>query len=297
MRVGLAGIGRMGSAIGGRLLDQGIPLRVWNRTPGAVGPLVSRGATAADSAADLADKCDVVLTLVSGEGANIALYEDSSGLLDSGGAVLVNLSTLSPQVMKRLATAARLKGREFVEAPVLGTVVPAQKGELVALAGGDTDSVRRVEPLLARFSRKVVPMGPVGSGTAMKLVHNCLLSLYWRSVGEAFEYGAANGLGLADMVGVIGDSLAANRQWDLKVPVLLGLDVPPGFDLQGLSAELAVQERLFEEAGVNHDLLSLANATVTAALAAGWGKRDVASIALFGCGPRISLDPKVKPSD
>jgi 3-hydroxyisobutyrate dehydrogenase len=124
-------------------------------------------------------------------------------------------------------------------------------------------------------------MGDVGAGASMKIVHNTLLTLYWRAAGEALSYGAAAGLAMQDMVGVIGDSFAAAKQWPLKVPVLLGEDAPAGFDLAGLAQEVAVTERLFAASGVPHDLLSITRADVQDAVAEGWGARDVAALALY----------------
>lgn len=283
VQIGLAGTGRMGCAIARRILAAGFDLTVWNRSVDKCELLRAQGANVASSPSALASECSLVLTLVSGEQSNLALYEGEGGLFSARTTTsFFNLSTLSPQVVRRLHTGAAASGHAFIDAPVLGTVAPAERGELVILAGGDAAAIALATPLLQCFSRKIVTTGEVGTGTAMKLVHNTVLTLYWHAVGEAMGYGAASGLQTEDMVAVIGDSFAAIRQWPLKVPVLLEQTASAGFDLRGLEAEIAASEQLFDQAGVSHDMLSLARGTVDAAISKGWGDRDVAALALFG---------------
>lgn len=280
MKIGLAGIGRMGMVLAERMLAAGVDLTLWNRS---VERVTSLGAIAvADSPRALAGSCDVVLSIISGDDANLAVYTADDGLLSAPAPRLfVNLSTLSPKMMRKLAAASHAAGHDFVEAPILGTVVPAKRGELVVLAGGDPSTIDRLALVFATFSRKVVCMGDIGNGTVMKMVHNLMLSLYWRAAGEALAFGAASGLSLTDMVPVISDSFAANRQWPLKEALLRGQDAPVGFDIAGLAAETKLQEKLLDDIGVSHQMLSLTRTAADAAVADGWGTRDVAALALY----------------
>ncbi len=281
MKIGIAGYGRMGAAIAARLQETGPAPLLWNRSKPAAAPL--EGAEFAETPAALARACDLVITLVAGEDANRAIYGGPDGLLAAGGegALLVNASTLSPGFVRALAAESAAAGARFLEAPVLGTVAPAREGRLVALLGGEPALVEAARPGLERFCRAVTLVGPVGAGAAMKIVHNSILSLYWRAVSEAFGYGRSQGLAIADMVDVVGDSFAANKQWPLKASMLKGQDSAVGFPIAGLAKELALFETLYAEAPASAAMIALARARADAAVAAGWGDRDVASIVLF----------------
>lgn len=281
MKIGIVGCGILGSAVGERLLDQGFELLVWNRSELRTSRL-AQSATRVALPRQVAAAADVTLSFVSGEEANETVYSGNDGLLaaDAHG-VLVNLSTLSPSFFRDLAAKADSKSRPFVEAPVLGTAAPARNGQLVALVAGDDGVISKVYPVLSEFCRSVRRVGAPGTGAAMKLVHNTILTLFWRATGEAFDFGRASGLSVETMVDVIGDSFAANKQWPLKVAVLLGQKSEVGFKLANLEKELRLQIGQFEQAGVIAPMLELALDRAASAVLQGWGERDVASLALF----------------
>lgn len=282
MKVGLVGCGTLGSAIAERLLDQGCELIVWNRSP-LRNERIAQQATPATSPRDVAERAFATLTLVSGEDANTAVYEGDTGLFAAAGeGILINLSTLSPRYFRALAVRAAESQTAFVEAPVLGTAAPARSGQLVALVAGGDAAIDRAEPVLRQFCRSLRRAGAEGTGAAMKIVHNTILTLYWRAVGEAFDFGRACGLSLDTMVDVIGDSFAANQQWPLKAAVLRGESTEAGFTLFNLEKELALQLGLYEQAGAPSPMLDLALERTRAAVVHGWGERDVASLAILG---------------
>ena len=281
MKVGIVGCGTLGSAIGERLLDQNCELLVWNRSV-IRNTRIASAALIGASPREVAERADVTLSLVAGEHANQAVYTGADGLLAAGPArLIVNLSTLSPAVFRDLAAAAAERSIAFIECPVLGTAAPARQGLLVALAAGDEQAIARAEPALKLFCRAVCSVGRPGAGAAMKLVHNTLLTLYWRATGEAFDFGRASGLALDTMIEVIGDSFAAVQQWPLKMRVLRGEDVAAGFTLGNLENEIKLQRGLFEQAGVACPMLDLTLDRVSAAIKDGWRERDVAALGLY----------------
>ena len=141
MNVGVAGLGRMGTAIAQRLKEVGHEVLVWNRSPEKVKPLVEAGMRAASTPAELAREAEAVITIVTDAAAIEAVYNGRSGLLEGEvtGKLFIEMSTVQPATEIELAEAVRAKGGVFVECPVGGTTGPARAGKLIGLAGGEAD--------------------------------------------------------------------------------------------------------------------------------------------------------------
>src|SRR4051794_18483888 len=159
MRIGVAGLGRMGTAIGERLKEVGHELVVWNRSPEKTKALADAGAEVAKSPAELASRADAILTILTDAKAIDTVYRGASGLLsaDLQGKLVIEMSTVQPETEVKLAEEARAKGAAFVECPVGGTVGPARTGKLIGLAGGEEADVARARPILEQLCRRVEP--------------------------------------------------------------------------------------------------------------------------------------------
>jgi 3-hydroxyisobutyrate dehydrogenase len=187
MKVGIAGTGRMGAAMAQRLMGLGHELTVWNRTPEKTRELAAAGATVAASPAALAEKAEVVLTILTDDKAIEALYNGPGGLLSGkvAGKLFIEMSTVRPEVEVALAGKVGQKGAALVECPVGGTTGPAREGKLFGFVGGSDADVARARPLLEQLCRRVEHVGPTGSGARMKLAINLPLFVYWQALGEA----------------------------------------------------------------------------------------------------------------
>ena len=189
MRVGVAGLGRMGAAIAAHLIDVGHEVTVWNRTADKIKPLAAAGAKTAASPAELAGAVETIVTILTNREAIAAVYDGPSGLLAGNvkGKLVIDMSTVQPETEVALAERVRAKGATFVECPVGGTVGPARDGKLLGVAGG---TARRTsparQPLLAQMCRRVEHVGPVGAGSSMKLALNLPLMVYYQALGEAY---------------------------------------------------------------------------------------------------------------
>lgn len=160
MRVGIAGIGKMGAAIATRLRDTGVDVCVWNRT---VERAVSTGLPVADNPADLARRSDFILSSVFDEKALEDVFYGPNGLIEGArGKLFIEMSTVRPMAQKTLALAIADAGGAFIECPVGGTTEPALAGKLLGLAGGAQVDFDRGRPVLERLCRRVELMGPVG---------------------------------------------------------------------------------------------------------------------------------------
>ena len=187
MKIGIAGTGRMGEAIGLRLMSLGHELTVWNRTAEKMKGLAAAGAKVAASPAALTGSVEVIITILTDDKAIEALYNGPQALLSGNvaGKLFIEMSTVRPEVEIVLAARVKQKGGALIECPVSGTTGPARGGKLFGFAGGADADVARVKPLLESMCRRVEHVGPVGSGARMKLAVNLPLFVYWQALGEA----------------------------------------------------------------------------------------------------------------
>ncbi len=187
MRIGLAGLGKMGAAIALHLIEVGHEVTVWNRSQDKVKPLAAAGAKVARTPAELASAVEAVITIVTDAAALDSIYGGPQGLLagDIKGKLFIDMSTVRPDTEIGLAEKVRAKGAAFVECPVGGSVGPARQGKLLGLAGAEPADFGRAKPILDQLCRRVEHCGPVGTGSLMKFAINLPLMVYWQALGEA----------------------------------------------------------------------------------------------------------------
>jgi 3-hydroxyisobutyrate dehydrogenase-like beta-hydroxyacid dehydrogenase len=286
MKVGLAGLGRMGGTIARRLLDLGCPLAVWNRSPEKAEELASSGVVVVKTAHDLAQWSDIVLSIVSDDEATRSLYTGESGLLTGagGGKLFVEMSTLKPETIAALSAATLSTGARFIECPVMGTVGPARNGTLVALAGGDAEDVERAGEILRHLARRIIHTGGIGSACIMKLTVNSVLLTYLQALAEGLAFGTRGGLTAEIVLEVLAESPVNTPFLAIKSEMLRGKVLEPS----EVGASLAtVRKDMLSIASTASDLgvpMPAAYATLvnlSAACAAGWADREIAEIASF----------------
>lgn len=187
MKIGIAGTGKMGAAIAGRLLGLGQQVTVWNRTPDKTKSLAAAGARVAATPAALAAESETVITILTDAKAIESVYHGPQGLLSGNvsGKLFVEMSTVRPETAVALASKVKQKGAAMIDCPVGGTVGPAKDGKLFGFAGGEAADVARAKPLLDQMCRRVEHVGPIGAGARMKLAINLPLFVYWQALGEA----------------------------------------------------------------------------------------------------------------
>jgi 3-hydroxyisobutyrate dehydrogenase len=211
MKVGIAGTGRMGTAIAQRLMGLGHALTVWNRTAEKTRELATAGAAVAPTPAALAGEVEVVLTILTDDKAIEAMYYGPHGLLagNVAGKLFIEMSTVRPEVEMALAKRAAEKGAALVECPVGGTTGPAREGKLFGFAGGEDAAVARARPLLEQLCRRVEHVGPAGAGARMKLAVNLPLYVYWQALGEALLLCQSLKLDPERLIGIFSDTSGA----------------------------------------------------------------------------------------
>ena len=275
MRVAIAGMGRMGRAVAAQIAADGLAVTVWNRTAGQAGALAEAATPAA-----LVASADIILTSLTDDAAVEAVY---AGLLAGpvAGRLFVEMSTIRPETVRAIAGRVEAAGARLIDAPVAGGPAVGAAAQSLAVVGGAPEDVDRARPVLDRFCRKIAHMGPVGSGTVMKLVANLPIGVYFQALAEGLALGRSHGLDLEAMLGVMLDSPGALAALPRKVPAILGQggDVP--FDIAGVRKDLLAMTAACHRAGVPTPAATGALSAYAGATAAGWGARDFATIVNF----------------
>ena len=222
MKVGVAGLGAMGSALAARLMEVGHEVFVWNRSAEKAKPLQEAGAKVAATPAALAASCEAVLTILTDGAAIEQVYNGPDCLLsgDVKGKLLIEMSTVARKVETDLAPKARAKGASFVECPVGGSTTPARKGQLLGLMGAEDADAERARPLLEQLCRKVEHCGKVGAGSAMKLAINLPLMVAWQAYGEAFAIARSVGWDAKRLVALFNESNGGNKALNARAEMI-----------------------------------------------------------------------------
>jgi 3-hydroxyisobutyrate dehydrogenase len=278
-RIGFVGLGRMGEPMAGRLVDSGVPLTVWNRSPAKLDLLTARGATRAASAADVFVRSDtVILMLTDGPSTDAVLGRSADGFgVPVADTTIVNMGTISPDHARGLHDQVVACGGRYVEAPVSGSRVPAERGELVAMLAGDTDAVAAIEPILAPLTTTTFRCGAVPSGTEMKLAVNVFLIGMITALAESFHFAEHRDLDLTTFGAIVDAGQMSSPISRIKVAKLLEGDRAP----QAAISDVLYNNRLILEASDGAfpmPLLTLCAELLADTEASGRGAEDMIAV-------------------
>jgi 3-hydroxyisobutyrate dehydrogenase len=250
--VGLIGMGLMGKPMALNLLKNGFALVVWNRTRARADEVLAAGAKWANSAREAAAAADVVITMVSDPPALEQVLWGANGALGGlrDGSVLVDSSTVSPALARRVAAACTERGAAFLDAPVTGGTWGAEKGELVFMVGGEAEALERVEPVLAAMGKRWFHLGPHGAGQTVKLAMNMILALEVGALAEALALVAGAGVRAERLIEVLQSSMARAPVLDIKAPMILQQSYAPSFPLRLMHKDLGLALELANQIGV-----------------------------------------------
>ncbi len=281
MNIGIAGTGRMGSAIAQRLIECGHSVNVWNRTLERAKTAQAAGAQVAATPAELVRRSDVVITILTNAAAIEAVYHGAQGLLsgEAKGKLFIEMSTVRPETERALAARIAAKGAQMVECPVGGTVGPAREGKLLGLVGADDAAFERAKPLLGQMCRRVERCGPISAGATMKLAVNLPLIVFWEAFGEAMALARPLGFDPARLVELFtetagGTNVLKNRA-ALVAKALAGEDTGPAtFDLDSMRKDLRTMLEEARSRGFELPAAASVLAALDQAADAGQGRID-----------------------
>jgi 3-hydroxyisobutyrate dehydrogenase len=285
MKIGIAGTGRMGTAIAQRLMSVGHELTVWNRTAEKTQPLAAAGAKVAATPFQAVSFSETVITILTDAAAIDTAYHARDGLLSGNvaGKLFIEMSTVRPGTERKLAAEIRERNAVMVECPVGGTVGPAKDGKLFGFVGGETADVARARPLLDQLCRRVEHVGSVGAGASMKLAINLPLLVFWQAFGEALALCRSLGLDSARIVDIFADTSGGpsvlKGRGAVLAAALQGKDTGPiTVDIDAMRKDLRTMVEEAESLGTTLPVTSRALECYDEASRAGLGRGDITAI-------------------
>jgi 3-hydroxyisobutyrate dehydrogenase-like beta-hydroxyacid dehydrogenase len=276
--VGLIGVGNMGTAIAERLLDAGFSPLVYNRTPQKTEPLAARGAAVAGSAADLAERVDVVLTSLPDDDALASVAREVIAAARPG-TVLVDVSTVSPAVSAQVASLAGPASIGYLRAPVSGNPSVVRAGNLTFIVSGPRETLDLVEPVIRAIGPTVKYVGDGEHARIVKLAINLMIAGLAELMSEALVLGEAAGVSRADLLDVMGTSAVGAPFVKYKTEPLLHDDFSATFTTALMEKDIDLILAAAEENGVQLPLAHEMKTLLRAASEGGYEDSDF--MALF----------------
>jgi 3-hydroxyisobutyrate dehydrogenase-like beta-hydroxyacid dehydrogenase len=279
-RIGIIGVGLLGSAVASRLLKGGFEVAGYDSRPEQVRALQAQGLITTASIAEAAADADAVFTILpSLESVETAIL-GPGGLIDTApqNCTVIQMSTVSPELARRLAAAALAGGLGFLDAPMSGTSAMVQRGDCAIFVAGDRARAEACQPIFDAIAKKTHYVGDAGMASLAKLATNLLVGLNTAALAEALVLGAKGGLSPGVLVEILKESAGASKMLDVRGPLMVNrrFDAQMKIDLFLKDFKLMLEEGL--RLGVSLPLTSVAQQLTTATAMAGRGDEDLAAI-------------------
>lgn len=276
IKLGWIGVGNMGLPMALNLLKVGHELHVYNRSAEKTEPLTGKGAHLEETAEALAESADIIFVMLSDDEVVKTVFLTDGGMLKANlkGKLIINMSTVAPKTSRQLAELVEAIGGRFLEAPVSGSVKPAEDGSLVILCGGKADDYREAQPYFENLGKLSIHLGTVGAGAAAKLAINYFLAITLQGLAETVLFAKKNGIATEDMLTIINEGACGSPITKLKASAILKHHFPPAFALKHMAKDL----RLALALGVDYPLSEPLNQAYQKALEKGLGEKDVMAI-------------------
>jgi 2-hydroxy-3-oxopropionate reductase len=278
--VGFIGLGVMGRLMAHNLLRADLPVTVHSRSPEPVDELAAAGATAAGTPGEVAAASDVVILMLPDDTAVESVVFGDSGVLASlrPGALVIDMSTVSPGLDRRVAEAVTAHGGEMLDAPVSGGDAGAKGGTLSIMAGGPTTAFDRARPLFEILGETIVHVGDHGSGQVVKACNQVVVALTIEAVAEALVLGSASGVAPETVIEVLSGGLAGSRVLELRGPNMAAHRFDPGFAIALHHKDLGIALSEARAAGVSLPATALADQMLASIRRHGGGGLDHSAI-------------------
>ncbi|MGG1616607.1 NAD(P)-dependent oxidoreductase [Paenibacillus sp. NRS-1782] len=278
--IGFIGLGTMGAPMASNLLKQGYGVTVYNRTASRCEPLGEQGAHTASTPREAAEGQQLVITMVSDDHSIRDIYYGEDGVfagLTSGVTVMDN-STISPELVKQLATEADKLGCSFIDAPVTGSKPAAVDGTLVFMVGGDAEAIAAQSDVFDTLGKKVLHMGPNGSGAIAKLAHNTMVGINNLALAEGFAIAAKSGIPAESFLELVQLGSAGSKAADLKGRKIIEHDFSNQFSLALMLKDLKLAASLTDSLSIPTPMLSIAKSLFQAGQTQGYGDEDLSAV-------------------
>jgi 3-hydroxyisobutyrate dehydrogenase len=241
-RVGFIGLGIMGRGMVHNLLKAGFSICVWNRTASRADEFVTAGASVAVSPAELASRSDIIITCVSDTPDVQAVILGENGVIHGAtpGALVIDMSTISPQSTREIAAALTERGVQMLDAPISGGSEGAARGTLSIMIGGDAAQVERAMPVFQAMGKTITHVGAIGAGQTVKLVNQILVVGNALAMSEALLFAQASGVDLRKTLDAVSPGAAGSWMLSNRGPQILNRDWRPGFTIDLQTKDVAL---------------------------------------------------------
>jgi 2-hydroxy-3-oxopropionate reductase len=281
MKVAFIGLGVMGFPMAGHLQQAGHEVTVFNRTGAKADAWVERyGGRSANTPADAAAGCDVVLVCVGNDDDVRAVVSGDAGALEamSEGSLLIDHTTASASLARELGQAAHAQAIGFLDAPVSGGQAGAENGVLTVMVGGDEQDFARAEPVFDCYSRFAKRLGPCGSGQLAKMANQICIAGVLEGLAEALQFAQRAGLDGKALIETISKGAAGSWQMDNRHATMLDDEYDHGFAVDWMRKDLGIALEEAERNGSDLPLAAMVNEFYAEVQAMGGGRWDTSSL-------------------
>jgi 3-hydroxyisobutyrate dehydrogenase/glyoxylate/succinic semialdehyde reductase len=278
--IGFIGLGIMGSRMANNLLQNGFELIVHNRTKDKASELIGKGAKWGESPRDVAEQADVIFTMVSNPDAVEKITLGEEGFLNyfDQGKLWVDCSTVDPAFTRKMADEAYKRNLRFIDAPVTGSRIPAERAELVFLVGGKQEDLDQVRPMMEAMGKEISHQGENGKGTAMKLVINLMLGQSMAVFAEAVSFGEAIGLDKELVVNTLLNGPTTAPFLKGKKQKILENDFSADFPLEHLQKDLYLVSKTAYENNISMPIANISKEVYGMGKQHGLGGQDFSAV-------------------
>jgi 2-hydroxy-3-oxopropionate reductase len=282
-RIGFIGLGIMGRPMAKNLLKAGHPLVVFDLNKDAMEDLVKAGALTARSCKEVAERADVIITMLPDSPEVKEVILGKGGVIEGvrRDSVVIDMSSINPLVSQEIEKELRKKGAKMLDAPVSGGEPGAIQGILAIMVGGEKTVFEECLEILKVMGKNIVHVGPVGSGGYVKLVNQIIVALNIAAVGEAFTLGMKAGLDPQIVYQAIRGGLAGSAVLDAKAPMIFQRNFSPGFKIKLHGKDLHNALSTAQSLGVPLPLSSFVQQILISLMVEGRGEEDHSALATF----------------
>ena len=279
-RLGFIGLGLMGSRLTRRLHSTGWHIQAWNRSPRPAEEIGKEGIAVAPSIADLVAHSDLILSSLANDAAVRSVYLDKGGIFSVAGpgAVILEMSTISPDLSRQLHDEARTRGVSLLDVAISGSTPAVEAGTITLLAGGDKETFERCVPIFESIAKQWFLIGPGSSGIQMKLVVNLLLGLDMEAIAEAISLGEHLHIDRNVLLDVLAKTAVVAPAFVGKIRKIKDGDYSPEFPLRLASKDLDLVMDAARASGADLPAAAVARSVFASNVVAS-GDLDVAAIA------------------
>jgi 3-hydroxyisobutyrate dehydrogenase len=274
-KIGWIGLGNMGIPMAEQLIKADYEVTVYNRSKEKESVLKEMGASVAETPKDLIAATDVLIVMVSDDAAIEQVFSGAEGLfsVETSGKIIINMSTVSPSISKKMATQCKAKGNYYLDAPVSGSVKQAETGQLVIMAGGEEAAFNQVKPILEKMGKLAKLVGENGAGNSAKLAINSLLALYAQGLAETVVFANQQGIKTEDLLELINNAAIGNIFTKIKGDAIIAGQYKAAFALKHIVKDL----KLAKAEGISSPLAKTALSTFEAA-SQKYGEEDIIAV-------------------